>query len=175
MFVDDPRFERNFSDPEWQSLDREPRLEALQRRLFSKGKTVFERLLEVNPDSPDALSALADWHWFYRKRDEATSLYRRACRLLPGRFTQAAPLPEYPSLAFNRAFQEPAIPLDVSLTVTERGKPVDMNFSLPMAGADADPPGRVRRAMRSMVYRPAFMACSEPVERELKMELAYID
>ena len=42
-------------------------------------------------------------------------------------------LPEYPRLAFNRAFQEPAIPLDVSLTVTERGKPVDMNFSLPTA------------------------------------------
>ncbi len=174
-FVDDPRFERTFSDPEWQSLDREPRLEALQRRLFSKGETVFERLLDVNPDSPEALSALADWHWFYRKRDEATSLYRRACRLSPGRFTQAAPLPEYPRLAFNRAFQEPAIPLDVSLTVTERGKPLDMEFSLPTAAADADPPGRVRRAMRSMVYRPAFMACSEPVERELKMELAYID
>ena len=175
VFVDDPRFERTFSDLEWQSIDREPRLEALQRRLFSKGETVFERLLEVNPDSPDALSALADWHWFYRKRDEATSLYRRACRLSPGRFTQAAPLPEYPRLAFNRAFQEPAIPLDVSLTVTERGKPVDMDFSLPTAGADADPPGRVRRAMRGMVYRPAFMACSEPVERELKMELAFID
>ena len=70
---------------------------------------------------------------------------------------------------------EPAIPLDVSLTVTERGRPVDMDFSLPTAGADADPPGRIRRAMRSMVYRPAFMACSEPVERELKLELAYID
>jgi len=175
VFVDDPRFERTFSDPEWQSLDREPRLEALQRRLFSKGETVFERLLEINPDSPEALSALADWHWFYRKRDEATSLYRRACRLSPGRFTQAAPLPEYPRLAFNWAFQEPAIPLDVSLTVTERGKPVDMDFSLPAAGAGVDPPGRIRRAIRSMVYRPAFIACSEPVERELKMELAFID
>ena len=175
VFVDDPRFKRTFSDPEWQSLDREPRLEALQRRLFNKGETVFERLLEVNPDSSGALSALADWHWFYRKRDEATSLYRRACRLSPDRFTQAAPLPEYPRLAFNRAFQEPVIPLDVSLTVTERGKPADMNFSLPAAGADADPPGRVRRSMRSMVYRPAFVACSEPVERELKLELAYID
>ncbi|MBD92008.1 MAG: hypothetical protein CME56_03670 [Halieaceae bacterium] len=175
VFVDDPRFERTFSGPEWESLDREPRLEALQRRLFNKGETVFERLLEVNPDSSGALSALADWHWFYRKRDEATSLYRRACRLSPDRFTQAAPLPEYPRLAFNRAFQEPVIPLDVSLTVTERGKPADMNFSLPAAGADADPPGRVRRSMRSMVYRPAFVACSEPVERELKLELAYID
>ena len=175
VFVDDPRFERNFSDPQWQSLDREPRLEALQRRLFSKGKTVFERLLEVNPDSPDALSALADWHWFYRKRDEATSLYRRACKLSPSRFALAAPLPEYPKLAFNRAFQEPTIPLDVSLTVSDRGKPVDMNFSLPAAGVDADPPGRIRRAMRSMVYRPAFVACSEPVERELKLELAYVD
>ena len=175
VFVEDRLFERTYSDLEWQSLDREPRLEALQRRLFRKGETVFERLLEVNPDSPDALSALADWHWFYRKRDEATSLYRRACGLSPGRFTQPAPLPEYPRLAFNRAFQEPAIPLDVSLTVTERGKPVDMDFSLPTAGADADPPGRVRRAMRSMVYRPAFMACSEPVKRDLKLELAYID
>jgi len=175
VFVDDPRFERAFSDPEWQSLDREPRLEALQRRLFSKGETVFERLLEVSPDSPEALSALADWHWFYRKRDEATSLYRRACRLSPSRFTQAAPLPEYPSLAFNRAFQEPAIPLDVSLTVTERGKPVDLTFRLPAAGPDADPPSRVRRAMRSMVFRPAFVSCSEPVEAELKLELAYID
>jgi hypothetical protein len=84
-------------------------------------------------------------------------------------------LPEYPSLAFNRAFQEAAIPLDVSLTVTERGKPVDLTFRLPAAGADADPPSRVRRAMRSMVFRPAFVSCSEPVETELKLELAYVD
>ncbi len=175
VFVDDPRFERTFSDPTWQSLDREPRLEALQRRLFKEGETVFERLLEVTPDSSEALSALADWHWFYRKRDAATSLYRRACRLSPGRFTQAAPLPEYPRLAFKRAFQEPVIPLDVSLTVTEIGKPVDINFSSPTAGADSHPPRRVRRAMLGMVYRPAFMACSEPVKRDLKLELAYID
>jgi len=175
VFVDDPRFERTFTDPEWQSLDREPRLEALQRRLFSKGETVFERLLKVSPDSHEALSALADWHWFYRKRDEATTLYRRACVLSSSRFSRAAPLPEYPRLAFNRAFQEPAMPLDVSLTVTERGRPVDMNFSLPAAGVDTDPPSRVRRAMRSMVFRPAFVSCSEPVETELKLELAYID
>ena len=175
VFVDDPRFERTFSDPEWQSLDREPRLEALQRRLFSKGETVFERLLEVSPDSPEALTALADWHWFYRKRDEATSLYRRACALSPLRFIQAAPLPQFPRLAFNRAFQEPAIPIDVSLIVTERGKPVDLTFRLPAAGADADSPSRVRRAMRSMVFRPAFVSCSEPVETELELELAYID
>ena len=175
VFVDDPRFERTFTDPEWQSLDREPRLEALQRRLFSKGETVFERLLKVSPDSHEALSALADWHWFYRKRDEATTLYRRACVLSPSRFSRAAPLPEYPRLAFNRAFQEPAMPLDVSLTVTEKGRPVDMNFSLPAAGVDTDPPSRVRRAMRSMVFRPAFVSCSEPVETELKLELAYFD
>jgi hypothetical protein len=175
VFVDDPRFERTFADPEWQSLDREPRLEALQRRLFSKGETVFERLLKVNPDSHEALSALADWHWFYRKRDEATTLYRRACVLSPSRFSRAAPLPEFPGLAFNRAFQGPAIPLDVSLTVTERGRPVDMKLSLPAAGVDADPPGRVRRAIRSMVFRPAFASCSEPMESELKLELAYND
>ena len=95
--------------------------------------------------------------------------------LSPSRFSRAAPLPEYPRLAFNRAFQEPAMPLDVSLTVTEKGRPVDMNFSLPAAGVDTDPPSRVRRAMRSMVFRPAFVSCSEPVETELTLELAYID
>ena len=60
VFVDDPRFERTFSDPDWQSLDREPRLEALQRRLFSRGEKAFERLLAVSPGNHDALSALAD-------------------------------------------------------------------------------------------------------------------
>lgn len=175
VFVDDPRFERTFADPEWQSLDREPRLEALQRRLFSKGEVVFERLLEVSPDSHDALSALADWHWFYRKRDEAMFLYQRACELAPHRFARAAPLPEYPRLAFNKAFQDPAVPLDVSLTVTARGRAVDMDFRLPAARADADPPSGVRRALRSMVFRPALLSCSEPVETQLKLELAYVD
>ena len=105
VFVDDPRFERTFSDPEWQSLDREPRLEALQRRLFSKGETVFERLLEVNPDSPDALSALADWHWFYRKRDEATSLYRRACRLSPSDLPKLRPCRNTPGWPLTGRFR----------------------------------------------------------------------
>jgi hypothetical protein len=50
-----------------------------------------------------------------------------------------------------------------------------MNFSLPAAGVDAGPPSRVRRAMRSIVFRPAFVSCSEPVETELKLELAFID
>jgi hypothetical protein len=67
------------------------------------------------------------------------------------------------------------MPLDVSLTVTERGRPVDINFSLPAAGVDAGPPSRVSRAMRSIVFRPAFVSCSEPVETELKLELAFID
>ena len=59
--------------------------------------------------------------------------------------------------------------------MTEKGKPVDLKFSVPAAGTDTDPPGKVSRAMRSMVYRPAFVACFEPVESELMLELAYID
>ena len=35
------RFERTFSDPNWQSMEREPRLEALQRRLFNRGETAL--------------------------------------------------------------------------------------------------------------------------------------
>ena len=142
VFVDDPRFERTFSDPDWQSLDREPRLDALQRRLFGKGEESFQRLVTLSPDSHDALSALADWHWFYRKRDAATVLYRRACQLAPERFERASPLPEYPPLAFEPAFQAPPVPMVVNLSVTERGRPTDLAFFLTSCRRRSQPAGR---------------------------------
>lgn len=174
-FVDDPRFERTFSDPDWQSLDREPRLDALQRRLFGKGEENFQRLVTLAADSHDALSALADWNWFYRKRDAAVALYRQACNLAPERFVRAGPLPEYPRLAFELAFQEPPVPVMVSLSVTDRGRPTDLEFSLPGAPNEASPPGAVRRAMRNMVFRPAFISCEEMVGSTLELDLVYID
>ena len=64
---------------------------------------LFEALLTVDADSPAALSALADWYWFYRKRDRALSCYRQACARAPDSFTQAAPLPEHPKLAYELA------------------------------------------------------------------------
>ena len=176
VFVDDPRFERTFSDPDWQSLDREPRLEALQRRLFSRGERAFERLLAVSPSSHDALSALADWNWFYRKRDKAKTLYRRACRLQPSRFETASPLPEYPELAFQLAFQASYVPVNASLIVTEKGRARDLEIELPHAESEGDrPPGRIRRAMRAMLYRPAFDDCDDPMESELELDLIYVD
>ena len=174
-FVDDPRFERTFSDPDWQSLDREPRLDALQRRLFGKGEESFQRLVTVSPDSHDALSALADWNWFYRKRDAATLLYRQACQLAPERFARAGPLPEYPSLAFELAFQTSPVPLVVNLSVTDRGRPTDLEFSLPHAAGGASPPGAVRRAMRNMVFRPAFVSCTEIVSSTVELDLVFVD
>ncbi len=175
VFVDDPRFERTFSDPDWQSLDREPRLDALQRRLFGKGEESFQRLVTLSPDSHDALSALADWHWFYRKRDAATVLYRRACQLAPERFERASPLPEYPPLAFEPAFQAPPVPMVVNLSVTERGRPTDLAFFLPHAAGGASPPSAVRRAMRNMVFRPAFVSCAEIVSSTLELDLVFFD
>jgi hypothetical protein len=79
VFVDDPRFESRIADSDWQSLERDPRMEALQRRLFQQGERVFDRLLEVEPGDHDAISALADWHWFYSKWTAAIRLYRDAC------------------------------------------------------------------------------------------------
>ena len=88
--VDDPRFESAFTDTEWQSLEREPRL-VLRRRLFGRGEKLFEALLTVDADNPAALSALADWYWFYRKRDRALKLYRQAA-LFAGRFRASGAL-----------------------------------------------------------------------------------
>jgi tetratricopeptide (TPR) repeat protein len=176
VFVDDPRFERTFSDPDWQSLDREPRLEALQRRLFSRGEKAFERLLAVSPENHDALSALADWNWFYRKRDKAKTLYRQACSLEPSRFETASPLPEYPALAFELAFQESYVPINAYLVVTEKGRARDLEVELAdIASESGSPPGRVRRAMRAMSFRPAFVDCNEPVESPVELELIYVD
>ena len=173
-FVDDPRFERTFSDPNWQSLELEPRLEALQRRLFNRGETALERLLAVDPHSHDALSALADWNWFYRKRDKALKLYSKACGAQPERFRRAGPLPEYPGLAFELAFQEPPVPVHLALTVTERGQPRDVDVQL-VDGEDGEaPPGRVRRAVRRMIFRPALDECSDPTDSQLNMDVVFL-
>ena len=173
VLVDDPRLERGFTDPSWQSLDREPRLEALQRRLFIRGELVFERLLSLKPDDHDALSALADWHWFYKKRDQATKLYRRACAAEPQRFESAGPLPEYPRLAYKVAFRDVPVSVELSTTVTERGQPRDLDLAALEPEAEGVP-GSLRRALRRMVFRPAFANCQDPAESMLEMKLFYL-
>ena len=173
VLVDDPRLERGFTDPSWQSLDREPRLEALQRRLFIRGELVFERLLSLKPDDHDALSALADWHWFYKKRDQATKLYRRACAAEPQRFESAGPLPEYPRLAYKVAFRDVPVSVELSTTVTERGQPRDLDLAALEPEAEGVP-GSLRRALRRMVFRPAFANCQDPAESILEMKLFYL-
>ena len=173
VLVDDPRLERGFTDPSWQSLDREPRLEALQRRLFIRGELVFERLLSLKPDDHDALSALADWHWFYKKRDQATKLYRRACAAEPQRFESAGPLPEYPRLAYKVAFRDVPVSVELSTTVTERGQPRDLDLAALEPEAEGVP-GSLKRALRNMVFRPAFANCQDPAESILEMKLFYL-
>lgn len=173
VLLDNPRLERGFADPSWQSLDREPRLEALQRRLFIRGEQVFERLLSLDPSNHDALSALADWHWFYKKRDQATTLYQRACAAEPRRFQKAGPLPEYPRLGYELAFREAPVPVQLSTTVTERGQPRDLRLHSAEPSTQ-DIPGSLRRALRRMVFRPVFADCRDPVESVIEMKLFYL-
>ena len=172
VLVDDPRFERGFADPSWQSLDREPRLEALQRRLFARGEKVLERLLALDPSDHEALSALADWHWFYKKRDQATSLYQQACAGSPERFGRAGPLPEYPRLAYEPAFRDAPIAVTLAATVTERGQAQNLTLAAAQPAVE-EIPGSLRRALRRMVFRPAFTDCQAPVESDLEMDLFY--
>ena len=174
VLVDDPRFESAFGDTEWQSLEREPRLDVLQRRLFGQGEKLFEALLTVDANSPAALSALADWYWFYRKRDRALELYRQACARAPDSFTQAAPLPEHPKLAYELAFQERPIPVRLSVKVSERGQPSDIELTSLDAESTSVPSG-LRRSIRKMRYRPALDECKDPIEAMLEMDLVYLE
>ena len=117
---------------------------------------------------------MADWNWFYRKRDKALKLYAKACSAQPERFRAAGPLPEYPGLAFELAFQEPPVPVRLALTVTERGQPRDVDVQL-VDGEDGEaPPGRVRRAVRRMIFRPALDECSDPTDSELNMDVVFL-
>ena len=130
-------------------------------------------MLSLKPDDHDALSALADWHWFYKKRDQATNLYRRACAAEPQRFETAGPLPEYPRLAYNLAFRDVPIPVVLATTVTARGQPRDLDLAAAEPGAE-NVPGSLRRALRRMVFRPAFANCQEPAESMLELKLFYL-
>ena len=143
-------------------------------RLFGQGEKLFEALLTVDADSPAALSALADWYWFYRKRDRALELYRRACARAPESFTQAAPLPEHPKLAYELAFQERPIPVRLSVKVSERGQPSDIELTSLEVEPTSVPSG-LRRSMRKMRYRPALDECKDPIETMLEMDLVYLE
>ena len=134
---------------------------------------MFERLLSLKPNDHDALSALADWHWFYKKRDQATKLYRRACAAEPQRFESAGPLPEYPRLAYKVAFRDLPVTVELSTTVTERGQPRDLDLAVLEPEAEGVP-GSLRRALRRMVFRPAFANCQDPAESMLEMKLFYL-
>jgi hypothetical protein len=158
VFVDDPRFEPRLSGADWQTLEREPRMEALQRRLFQQGERVFDRLLALKPEDHDALSALADWHWFYQKRPAAIRHYQAACQLRPERFEYPAPLPEYPALSKYRAFTEIGVPVGVTLEINERGVPSD----IVLASLDVEGPLSLKRKLRATRFRPIFDDCKDP-------------
>ena len=163
VLVDDQRFERTFSDPEWGSLEREPRLEALQRRLMRKGEDVFERLLSVSPDQHDALSALADWLWFYRQKTRAMALYEQACQLQPDRFEKPGALPEYPALKRLMAFMPGSSEAQVTLSVTDRGVAKNVVVAVSNPATDDSHAAKLKRVLRDTAFRPALHDCVEPV------------
>jgi tetratricopeptide (TPR) repeat protein len=158
VLVDDPRFEPRLNGADWQSMEREPRLEALQRRLFQQGERVFDRLLALKPEDHDALSALADWHWFYQKRPAAIRHYQAACKLRPERFDHPAPLPEYPTLGKYQAFTEIGAAVSVTLEVNERGVPSD----IVLEPADVEAALSLKRKLRATRFRPIFDNCESP-------------
>ena len=164
VLVDDQRFERTFSDPEWSSLEREPRLEALQRRLISKGEDLFEQLLSVAPDRHDALSALADWWWFYRQKTRAMALYEQACQLQPDRFETPGALPEYPALE-RLLLPDPGPPVSrVTLSVTDRGVAKEVVVTASSSPSDDRTGAKLKRLLRDTAFRPALRDCTAPVE-----------
>ena len=83
-------------------------------------------------------------------------------------------MPEHPKLAYELAFQERPIPVRLSLKVSERGQPSDIELTA-LDAESANVPSGLRRSMRNTRYRPAFDKCIEPIETVLEMDLVYLE
>ena len=124
----------------------------------------FEQLLSVAPDQHDALSALADWRWFYRQKTRALALYEQACQLQPGRFEKPGALPEYPALE-RLVLPDPGPAVSqVTLSVTDRGVAKDVVVAALSSPSDDRAEGKLKRLLRDTAFRPALRNCGEPVE-----------
>ena len=63
--------------------------------------------------------------------------------------------------------------VQLSTTVTEKGQPRDLNLAAIDPGAEGVP-GSLRRALRRMVFRPAFADCQVPDESTFEKEVFYL-
>ena len=173
VLVDDPRFESAFADTEWQSLEREPRLDVLQRRLFGQGEKLFEALLTVDADI-----LLRCQRWQIGTGSIASAIAHWSCigrpALFAGQFHASGAFARAPKLAYELAFQERPIPVRLTLKVSERGQPLDIELTA-LDAESAGVPSALRRSMRKMRYRPALDECKEPIETVLEMDLVYLE
>lgn len=151
VLVDDTRFQSVFDRPDWQSLDREPRLEEMQRRLYRRGEVALERLVNQQPDDLDAQLALADWHWFYRKRQQAEEMYRQIWELDPARMAMPVALPSVPAIKRYPALQDEVTVVAVALTISSRGKAQAVSATASDSGEEVV---WAARAIRDSLFRP---------------------
>lgn len=161
VLVDDARFQSVFDRTDWQSLDREPRLEEMQRRLYRRGEMALERLLSQSPEDLDAQMALADWHWFYRKRQEAEALYRRIWQQDPVRMAQPAALPSMPIIKRYPALQNEVTMVTAEFSVSSTGTAKAISAR---ASDSGDEVLWAARAIRDSVFRPPLDEQGEAVD-----------
>ena len=77
-------------------------------------------------------------------------------------------------MAYELAFQERPIPVRLTLKVSERGQPSDIELTSLDVESTSVPSG-LRRSMRKMRYRPALDECKDPIETMLEMDLVYLE
>ena len=119
--------------------------------------------MRVAPAQHDALSALADWRWFYRQKTRALALYEQACQLQPDRFDKPGALPEFPALK-RLVLPDPGPPVtQVTLSVTDRGVAKEVVVTASDSPSDDRAEAKLKRLLRDTAFRPALRDCVEPV------------
>ncbi len=139
----------------------EYRLRGLERSLATKARGLIDRALVVHPDDHDLLLAKADWLLSQGRRSQALSIYRELNSRGDVDFSKPHPVPQVPVLHRDKRLSSGTSILDITATVTTRGKLQDLELE-EVAGEEESMEGFARRQLREVLFRPALDASGQP-------------
>ncbi|MDG1066463.1 MAG: hypothetical protein P8O91_09625 [Luminiphilus sp.] len=155
-----------YASPYQQNRDQSPgeyRLRNIESTLGSSARGLIDRALQLFPDDPTLLHAKADWLMFSGRQSQALQIYGELQREGAYDFSEAAPLPQIPTLGRDHRFSREWQSFSLSADVSTRGNLRNIVLSeveLP----DGALLGFARRQLRAMRFRPALTDSGEAIE-----------
>lgn len=159
---------------DWDRSVTDDRLFSVEESAYATGVRLLEDALRVVPDDPDLRLALADWRWFQGRLSAAQDEYRELQRVLPGRFTRPAPLPELPAVLRDPRLARASALVSLDMEISSRGRVRQAE----VRDSDELEDGmrsRARRALRETRFRPKLDASGEPVRSSLSLTLVVME